>query len=181
LHPPPRSGEDEEARGVFANKATESFGDIAMTASPEGPMTAPRRKQRSSRRSKQQWRARARKAGGKKPTGKDFQKRRTVGEGLQLVDDAHAAVWRLYCEVLGNWGSCRLGRCRRHRRCAGEPARCLDRVLPTVTPEQRLYAEKEVIAGGPRRLPASTHMEYVVRRQPLNVLTTWRAPKARSG
>ena len=35
----------------------------------------------------------------RKPGEKDFTKRRTVDEGLALSDAAHAAVWRLYCEV----------------------------------------------------------------------------------
>jgi hypothetical protein len=33
------------------------------------------------------------------PGEKDFTKRRTADEGLALSDAAHAAVWRLYCEV----------------------------------------------------------------------------------
>jgi hypothetical protein len=111
---------------------------------------------------------------GKQPTGKQFQKRRTVGEGLKLADDAHAATWRLYCEVLGFWRSCADRRCKRHRRCCGEPARCLMRGLPGVAPAERDKAEKEVIAGGPRRIPPATHMEYVVRRQAVPALTTWR-------
>ena len=153
-----------------------------MTASPDKRISAPPRKQSkktSARRGKR--RERTRGARDKKPTAKDFLKRRTVDEGLRLADDAHAAVWRLYCDVFKNWRSCRLKRCLRERRCVGEPARCLDRVLATVTPEQRLYAEQAVIAGGPRRRALATHMEYVVRRQPLSVLTTWRPPKAKDG
>lgn len=56
----------------------------------------------------------------------------------------------------------------------GEPAACLMRGLPSVTPAERLAADKEVIAGGPRRTRPATHMEYVVRRQTLPMLTTWR-------
>ena len=37
---------------------------------------------------------------------KNFTKRRTVEQGLQLADAAHAAVWRLYCEVFGLWRAC---------------------------------------------------------------------------
>ena len=48
------------------------------------------------------------------PGEKDFTKRRTVDEGLALSDAAHAAVWRLYCEVFKFWRSCR-GAWRRRR------------------------------------------------------------------
>ena len=44
----------------------------------------------------------------RKPGEKDFTKRRTVDEGLALSDAAHAAVWRLYCEVFKFWRSCRV-------------------------------------------------------------------------
>jgi hypothetical protein len=112
----------------------------------------------------------------KQPTEKQFLKRRTVEQGIKLADDAHAATWRLYCEVFRFWRSCPVKRCKRERRCLGEPARCLMRGLPSITPAEGLAAEKAVIAGGPRKIPPATHMEYVVRRQPLAALTTWRAP-----
>jgi hypothetical protein len=111
----------------------------------------------------------------KKPTAKDFQKRRTFEQGRKLADDAHVATWRLYCEVFRFWQSCRFKPCRRHRRCCGEPAGCLMRGLPSVTPAARVTAEKKVIAGGPRFIPPANHMEYVVRRQPLPLLAAWRA------
>ena len=114
------------------------------------------------------------KARNKQPTEKDFQKRRTVEQGIKLADDAHVATWRLYCEVFRFWRSCATKRCRRGRGCMGEPARCLMRGLPSVTPAQRQAAEKAIAAGGPRRIPPATHMEYVVRRQSLPMLTTWR-------
>ena len=62
------------------------------------------------------------KASAKQPTAKAFQKRRTFEQGKTLADDAHAATWRLYCEVLRFWRRCRMKRCRRERRCMGEPA-----------------------------------------------------------
>jgi hypothetical protein len=127
-----------------------SFGDIHMSASPD--------KQSPSKR----------------PGDKQFLKRRTVEEGLKLADDAHTATWRLYCEVFRFWRSCPVKRCKRERRCMGEPARCLMRGLPGVPPAQRVAAEKDVAAGGPRRVAPATHMEWVARRQPLPVLTTWR-------
>ena len=105
---------------------------------------------------------------------KRFLKRRSVEEGLKLADAAHEATWRLYCEVLGFWRRCKVRACRRHRRCLGEPARCLMQGLPLVPEAQRLAAAKEVIAGGPRRLKPATHLEWVVRREPLPALTSWR-------
>ena len=115
---------------------------------------------------------------------KKFLKRRSVEEGLKLADAAHEATWRLYCEVLGFWRRCKVRRCRRYRRCLGEPAGCrrclgepagcLMRGLPSVPEAQRLAAAKEVVAGGPRRLKPATHLEWVVRREPLPALTSWR-------
>jgi hypothetical protein len=115
-----------------------------------------------------------------KPRSKDlneksFTKRRTVDAGLRLADAAHAATWRLYCDVLEFWRTCRTKRCRRYRRCDGEPAGCLMRGLPTVPPDQQLAAAAEVIKGGPRRRAPATHMEWLVRRQPLPQLTAWPA------
>lgn len=110
----------------------------------------------------------------KQPAAKAFLKRRSFAQGKQLADDAHAATWRLYCEVFAFWRRCRLKPCRRHRRCTGEPASCLMRGLPAVTAAERAAAEKAVVAGGPRRVKPASHMEYIVRRQPLAALTTWR-------
>ncbi len=111
----------------------------------------------------------------KTPNEKHFTKRRTVGEGLKLADAAHGAVWRLYCDVFGFWRACAGKKCRRHRRCLGEPAGCLMRGLPSVPQALRLAAAKEVAAGGPRRVPPATHMEWIARREPLPVLTAWRS------
>jgi hypothetical protein len=110
----------------------------------------------------------------KEPNQKDFTKRRTVEEGLRLADAAHEAVWRLYCEVFVFWRGCRKKPCRRHRRCLGEPAGCLMRGLPSVPPAQRTAAAKEVMAGGPRRIPPASHLEHIVRGELLPMLTKWR-------
>jgi hypothetical protein len=108
------------------------------------------------------------------PNEKQFTKRRSVEEGLKLADAAHVATWRLYCEVLDLWRGCRIGKCRRHRRCLGEPAACLLRALPTIPPARLPEAAKAVMAGGPRRVPPATHLEWIVRREPLPSLTRWR-------
>ncbi len=110
----------------------------------------------------------------KMPAAKDFTKRRSVEAGLKLADAAHTATWRLYCEVLRLWRACRVKKCRRHRRCLGEPAACLLRALPAVPHARQLEAEQEVKAGGPRRVPPATHLEWTVRREPLARLMAWR-------
>jgi hypothetical protein len=112
------------------------------------------------------------------PNEKNFTKRRSVDEGLKLVDAAHAATWRLYCDVLALWRGCRAKKCRRHRRCLGEPAACLSRRLPLIPPTQREQAAKAVIAGGPRRVAPATHLEWIVRREPLPRLMGWRINSA---
>ena len=114
----------------------------------------------------------------KSPSEKSFTKRRTVEQGLNLADAAHAATWRLYCEVFGLWRSCSVKKCRRHRRCLGEPAGCLMRGLPAVPEARRLTAANEVVAGGPRRIPPATHLEWIVRREPLPILTSWRTGRS---
>jgi hypothetical protein len=114
------------------------------------------------------------KARQKTPNEKDFTKRRSVEAGLKLADAAHAATWRLYGEVLALWRACRNKKCRRHRRCLGAPAPCLMRALPTVPQARALQAAKEVMAGGPRRVPPATHLEWTVRREPLPSLMRWR-------
>ncbi len=47
------------------------------------------------------------------------------------------------------------------------------RALPFVPPAQRLKAQQEVIAGGPRRLAPATHMEWSLRRTALVTLMSW--------
>ena len=110
----------------------------------------------------------------KQPTEKDFLKRRSREDGIKLTDEAHLATWRLYCEALRFWRSCKTHKCRRHRRCLGQPAPCLMRGLPGVPHGQRLDAATQVIAGGPQRIAPATHMEWLVRREPLQALTSWR-------
>jgi len=50
------------------------------------------------------------------------------------------------------------------------------------SPQARLLeAAKEVMAGGPRRVPPATHLEWTVRREPLPSLTRWRITSADGG
>ncbi len=104
---------------------------------------------------------------------RQFLKRRTATDGLTLVDAAHLATYRLYCDALSFWRGCATKACKRHRRCAGEPTRCLARGLLHVPQARRLEAQKQVIAGGPRRLAPASHMEWFVRRTALQTLLSW--------
>jgi hypothetical protein len=69
-------------------------------------------------------------------------------------------------------------KCRRHRRCLGEPAACLLRALPSVSHAQQLEAAKAVMASGPRRIPPATQFEWKVRREPLPALMQWQMTSA---
>src|SRR5580693_2222039 len=87
----------------------------------------------------------------KPPNKQNLLKRRTFEEGRAQSDAAHIATQRLYCDVLKFWRGCRLPGCKRHRRCCDEPTGCLMRGLPYVPLSRRLKAQRDVIAGGPRR------------------------------
>ena len=113
------------------------------------------------------------------PGEKDFTKRRSVEAGVALADAAHRATWRLYSDVFRLWRGCALPRCRHHRRCSGEPARCLLRALPSIAIERQIAAASEVANGGPRRLAPANHLEWQVRREPLPTLAAWPAAPAR--
>jgi hypothetical protein len=103
------------------------------------------------------------------PAKKDFLKRRSFEQGKAEIDAAHIATHRLYCDALKFWRQC----AKRPRRCVGEPTGCLMRGLPAVPPALRLKAQKEVIAGGPRRLAPATHIEWSIRRSELATLVSW--------
>jgi hypothetical protein len=109
----------------------------------------------------------------KPPDQPDFLKRRTFEQGKAELDAAHIATDRLYCDALDLWRRCALKICRRHRRCLGESVGCFVRALPTVPPSRRLKAQKEVIAGGPRRIAPATHIEWFVRRTELKKVVSW--------
>ena len=107
------------------------------------------------------------------PAKKDFLKRRSFEQGKAEIDAAHIATHRLYCDALKFWRQCAKRRCKRHRRCVGEATGCLMRGLPAVPPALRLKAQKEVIAGGKRRIPPATHIEWSIRRSELATLMSW--------
>jgi hypothetical protein len=94
----------------------------------------------------------------------NYLKRRTFLEGKALIDAAHVATRRLYCDVLAFWRRCRRRSCRRHRACRGDASRCFVRGVIHVAPSRRIRAQEQVIAGGPRRLPPASHIEWQVRR-----------------
>jgi hypothetical protein len=39
---------------------------------------------------------------------------------------------------------------------------------------RRLRAQQHVIAGGPRRVAPASHMEWQVRREPLQTVLSWK-------
>jgi hypothetical protein len=103
----------------------------------------------------------------------NFLKRRSFEQGKAEIDAAHVATHRLYCDVLRLWRRCSRPACKRHRCCLGEPTGCFVRALPFVPPSQRLTAQKQVIAGGPRRIAPATHIEWTVRRTELATVVSW--------
>jgi hypothetical protein len=103
----------------------------------------------------------------------NYLKRRTFEQGKAELDAAHLATQRLYCTVLRFWRRCKLPTCKRHRRCLGMPTRCLLHGIIHVPMAVRLTAQKQVIAGGPQRLPPTTHIEWFVRRTELKTIATW--------
>jgi len=107
------------------------------------------------------------------PNKQNFLKRRTLEQGRALVDAAHIATHRLYCDALAFWRRCSEPTCKRHRQCLGEPTGCLVRGLPYVPPSQRLKAQKAVIAGGPRRIAPATPIEWHLRRTALATVVSW--------
>jgi hypothetical protein len=104
----------------------------------------------------------------------DFLKRRTFAQGKAEADAAHSATQRLYCDALMFWRYCGLRACRRHRHCRGDPARCLVLGHIYVPLSKRLKAQKEAIAGGPRRVAPATQIEWTVRRSAFFELMQWK-------
>jgi hypothetical protein len=93
-------------------------------------------------------------------------KRLTPDEEAAQREAAFAAIRQLYREALPLWRTCPRGSCRRHQCCFGEARPCLKRGWPLMPPELQKRAQDQVIAGGPRRLPPATHLEWQLRRYP---------------
>ena len=102
-----------------------------------------------------------------------YHKRRTYAQGKAEIDAAHRMTFRLYGDVLRLWRRCAQRRCKRHRRCLGDPRHCFGHAWPFVPPSLRLRAQKQVIAGGPRRVPLASHVEGTVRRTAFKDLVSW--------
>jgi hypothetical protein len=88
-------------------------------------------------------------------------KRVTPHEHQERYEAARAAVRRLYCDVLGLW---------RAAQCGGAPGVCLKRGADDVPGCLHDEARAQVMAGGPRRIPAATRMERGLRQYPLSSL-----------
>jgi hypothetical protein len=110
-----------------------------------------------------------------KPPGRtqDFLKRRTFAQGKAELDAAHTATRRLYCDALRFWRRCARRDCKHHRRCCGDPEKCLGWGSIFVPVSRRLRAQKHVIAGGPRCVEPATHIEWTVRRSSFFELMQW--------
>jgi hypothetical protein len=93
-----------------------------------------------------------------------FYKRMTPEEEVEQREAAFAAIRLLYAEVVPLWRSCARGHCRRHKQCCGDIRPCLTRAWPLTPPEAQNTAYAQVRVGGPRRLPPSTHSEWLLRR-----------------
>jgi hypothetical protein len=107
-------------------------------------------------------------------TAQQFLKRRSFAEGLALADAAHVATFRLYCDALRFWRRCSRRGCKHHRRCLGDPVKCLPRGLIFVPPSRRQRAQRQVVAGGPRRIAPASHIEWQLRRTALQTVLSWK-------
>jgi hypothetical protein len=96
----------------------------------------------------------------------NFYKHHTAEELAALEEAAKAALCRIYCDIIGLWRSCTTKRCKRRRRCWGDPWPCLRRGRPGVPPALHRKIIAEARAGGPRRLPPINSMESRLRRYP---------------
>ena len=79
---------------------------------------------------------------------------------------ARAALCRIYCDVMALWRSCATKRCKRHRRCCGKAAPCLERGRLGVPRGLHAKILAEVRAGGPARLAPINNVERQLRRDP---------------
>jgi hypothetical protein len=62
---------------------------------------------------------------------------------------------------------------KRPRRCTGDAIDCLGGNHYLVPPSQRARPRQDVLAGGPRRVPPATHVEWTGRRSTFAELLGW--------
>jgi hypothetical protein len=84
-------------------------------------------------------------------------------EMKRLRRAAHAAVAKLFAEVVPLWPSCKRGACRRHHRCNGDIGACLKRAWPPLSAPVQEAALAAVRNGGRRRVPAQSSIERDLR------------------
>jgi hypothetical protein len=102
-----------------------------------------------------------------KPANRVHLNKRYTPERQQARKDAaRDAVRRLYCDSLELWRTCAAGRCRRHRRCAGDSRACMRRVWNDIPRHREKQIWAAVIAGGPRKIAPANHVEWNMRRNP---------------
>ncbi len=102
-----------------------------------------------------------------KPANRGHLNKRYTPEQQQARSDAaRDAVRRLYCDILELWKTCATGRCRRHRRCAGDSRACMRRVWSDIPRHRQRKIWAQVIAGGASKIPTANHAEYQMRHTP---------------
>ena len=101
----------------------------------------------------------------------NYHKRRTYEQGKAEIDAAHRMTFRLY-GIRCLWHRWR-GGAASGSRAVSVPAACFGRALPFVPPSLQAARAKQVIAGGPRRIPLATHVEWMVRRTEIKDLVSW--------
>ena len=96
----------------------------------------------------------------------DFNKHTTPEQRQAREKAARAALCRIYCDVMALWRSCANKHCKRHRRCCGEAAPCLERGRVGVPRALRSKIIAAVRAGGPARVAPINNVELKLRREP---------------
>jgi hypothetical protein len=79
---------------------------------------------------------------------------------------AFAAIKQLYRDELPLWNVCDRGFCRRHHRCVADARGCLPHNWPRLSQQMQDDAYRQVLAGGPRRVPPQSRIEEELRRFP---------------
>jgi len=96
----------------------------------------------------------------------NFHKRHTAAELAARRDAATSALCRIYCDVIGFWRGCANKRCKRHRRCCGDPWPCLQRGKSGVPRGMYPKIIAAVRRGGPARVAPLNNLESEMRKDP---------------